>query len=154
MEYKMNKKLIVTIMLASLLPLGAYAGAADDLGNGISNVVGGVGNAVTDVGKGVGNGVSDIGNGVGDAFSSNGGNTNNSGVASDTAITTSVNKKIKELADNKQIASGYDLQVKTTKGAVVISGFVVNAADVSTIQFYVKGVNGVSDVSMVNVKVK
>jgi len=149
---KMNKSTLVVAVLIMMLPLGAYAGTADSIGNGISNIVGGIGDAVKDVGNGVGSGVSDIGNGVGNAFS--GGKTTNTVATSDTAITNTANGTIQKLSDEDKIKSGYDLQIVTVNGAVAISGAVVDAMDINTIKNSVMTIPGVKSVSTENIKVR
>jgi len=150
----MNKNYIAATIVAVMLPLSAYAGAATSIGNGISDVVGGVGTAVTDVGRGVGNGVSAVGNGIGDAFSGNSTTSATRSIPSDATITSNVYSTIQKLADAKQITPGYDLQVQTTNGVVVITGVVVNAADTGTIRGSIIGMNGVKDVDTEQVTVQ
>jgi osmotically-inducible protein OsmY len=148
----MNKNTLATAIIITMLPLGAYAGAADSVGSGISDVVGGVGDAVKDVGTGVGNGVSDIGNGIGNAFSSD--KSTQNAVPSDTTITNTANSNINKLAADNKIKAGYDLQTATVNGVVVISGEVTDAADVNTIKDAIIVIPGVKSVNTQNIIVK
>lgn len=152
----MNKNIIAAAIVIMMSPLGAYAGAADSVGNGISNIVGGVGDAVKDVGQGVGDGVTAIGNGVGNAFT-NGmpkDKPSQTIAVSDSSITKDANANIENLADNNKIKPGYDLKVATVNGVVVISGTVMDATDINTIQNSVNIIPGVKDVNTQNITVK
>lgn len=143
MQVKHNLKLL-TIVVATMVPFYIYADSvSNNVGNGVSSVVGGVGEGVKDVGSGVGDAVKDVGNGVGNAFTSSKPKPN-----ADTTTTTQVYAKIKDLNDNNKISPGNNLSVSTNNGVVNISGVVTSSADVDTIKNSVSTLPGVQGVNI------
>lgn len=141
MNIKFNLALL-TITTAFLTPLQTFGDS------GVGGVVQGVGKGVEDLGSGIGNAVEDVGHGIGNAFSDHGHSS-----ASDAAITTRVQDRIKSLADDNKIAAGYDLNVQTINGEVTITGVVADSDDIATLRNEVNKVRGVQSVST-NITVK